>query len=199
MLSSISPLGQRARGGRYWRATTAYLTGTTLAGAALAAAMGAIGALAGAAHWHRGATGAALLAAAAAAAAVADLTGRRAGPRRQVDERWLVAYRDWVHGFGYGMQLGAGVLTIVSTATILLTGLIALVIADPVTAAAVGATFGLARGAMLLSTARVRTAEDLRRLMRRHAAAQRPAAYLAVATAAGTALVAAAAAVTGGW
>jgi hypothetical protein len=38
------------------------------------------------------------------------------GPRRQVDDRWRDQYRGWVYGLGYGVQLGVGVTTIVSSA-----------------------------------------------------------------------------------
>ena len=36
------------------------------------------------------------------------------GPRRQVDENWLVTYRGWVYGAGFGAQLGLAFVTIVT-------------------------------------------------------------------------------------
>ena len=45
--------------------------------------------------------------------------GRRLpGPRRQVDERWLHRYRGWVYGAGFGVQLGLGVATVVTTSAV---------------------------------------------------------------------------------
>ena len=45
-------------------------------------------------------------------ALVFDLGGRALpSVQRQVNEDWLVEFRGWVYGFGFGAQLGAGVAT----------------------------------------------------------------------------------------
>ena len=54
-----------------------------------------------------------------AAAVDADVFGF--GPpflRRQVNQDWLVSYRSWVYGGGFGWQIGAGVTTYVMTAAV---------------------------------------------------------------------------------
>jgi hypothetical protein len=90
------------------------------------------------------------LAVAAFAVDVARRPGLPPGWRRQVDERWVDEYRPWVYGFGWGAQLGAGVLTIVSSAaTYLVMGLAALIGSLP-GGVALGVTFGLTRGLTLL-------------------------------------------------
>ena len=44
MLGSITPLGERGRGSRWWLTTTAYVVGSVVGGVAMGALMGAIGA-----------------------------------------------------------------------------------------------------------------------------------------------------------
>ena len=116
MLGSITPLGERSRGRRWGITVTAFALAATAAGAGLGAVLGAAGGLVGLSATTR--TG--LLAAAVAVAVAVDLVpGLRApGPRRQVNEAWLHRYRGWVYGAGFGLQLGLGVTTIVSTAAV---------------------------------------------------------------------------------
>lgn len=170
MLTSISPLGERARGNR-WSLTVLWLClGAVGGGAAVGAALGALGRalIAGVDSAAR----LVVLAAACAAAAVWDLSGRRLPGRRQVNEDWLVAYRSWVYGAGFGLQLGAAVATVVNTALVPLFMLAALVSGEVAAGLAMGAAFGAVRGASLVLGRRVRTPDDLRRLHRgldRHA------------------------------
>ncbi len=165
MLTSISPLGERARGNR-WSLTVAWLAlGALLGGAAVGATLGALGQALAAAR--AGAAGLAVLAGACAAAAIWDLSGRRLPGRRQVNEDWLVAYRSWVYGSGFGLQLGAAVTTVVNTALVPLFMLAAVLAGDMTAGLMMGAAFGAARGASLVLVRRVRTTGDLRRLHRR--------------------------------
>ena len=165
MLTSISPLGERARGNR-WSLTVAWLAlGALLGGAAVGAALGALGQALAAAR--AGAAGLAVLAAACAAAAAWDLSGRPLPGRRQVNEDWLVAYRSWVYGSGFGLQLGAAVMTVVNTALVPLFMLAAVLAGNMTAGLMMGAAFGAARGASLVLVRRVRTTGDLRRLHRR--------------------------------
>ena len=165
MLTSISPLGERARGNR-WSLTVLWLVlGAVGGGAAVGGGLGALGrASLGAVD---GSTRLVLLAAACGAAAVWDLSGRRFPGRRQVNEDWLVAYRAWVYGGGFGLQLGAAVATVVNTALVPLFMLAALLSGKPVAGLVTGAAFGAVRGATLALGRRVRTPDDLRRLHRR--------------------------------
>jgi hypothetical protein len=114
--------------------------------------------------------GLAVLALAALAGLVSDLGPQRLrlpSWRRQVDERWLTTYRGWVYGAGYGLQLGAGVVTIVPASTTYVVGLAALLTASPPAGVLVGAVFGGVRALPLVFTARTRTPAALTRLMRR--------------------------------
>lgn len=172
MLTSISPLGERARGNRFWRTAAAYTVGSLLGGAAVGAAAGGVGQLAGIDGGHPAAFVA--LAAAAVAGIALDRSRSLPTPRRQVDERWLSTYRGWVYGAGYGLQLGAGVVTIV-TASITYVALVAAVLTGSVVGgAAVGLTFGGARAVPLLGTARVRSTDDLAGFHRRIQQAAEP-------------------------
>ena len=165
MLTSISPLGERARGNRWWLTVGWLAVGAVLGGSAVGAGLGALGqALAG-----RAGDGVriVLLTGACAAAAAWDVSPRRLPGRRQVNEDWLVAYRSWVYGAGFGLQLGAGVATVVNTALVPLFMLAALLAGDTTAGLMMGAAFGAARGATMVLSSRVRTTDDLRRLHRR--------------------------------
>jgi hypothetical protein len=169
MLASITPLGERARGQSWSRAAAAYVVASTAGGAAVGGALGAAGALV------LGGVGVgwrALLAGVGAVFAVlADRGGRLPSIRRQVDERWLMTYRDWVYGAGFGVQLGIGALTIVTSASIYLTWAIELASASTAAGAIVGATFGVTRALPLLTLARVADPGALRAAHRRWQAA----------------------------
>ena len=162
MLTSISPLGERARGNR-WSLTVVWLTlGSVCGGAAVGVALGGLGQASAGALDDR--VRLVVLAAAGAAAAAWDLSGRRLPGRRQVNEDWLVAYRSWVYGAGFGVQLGAAVATVVNTALVPLFMLAALLVGSLPAGLAMGAVFGAARGASLMLVRRARTTDDLLRL-----------------------------------
>lgn len=194
MLASISPLGERARGNRWWLTVAALTAGGTVAGATTGAVVGGAGQLtAWSAAWTGGAaTGA--FAVAAATAAMADGL-RQAGiwpvryvpARRQVNEYWLDRYRGWVYGAGFGVQLGAGVATIVTTATVYLLFVAEFLTRSWAEGAVLGGLFGAARAAPALAAGWARTGSRLRRLHGAMAAADRAAAWATVAGAVGTA------------
>jgi hypothetical protein len=179
MLGSITPLGERSRGRRWGITVTAFALAAGAAGAALGAALGAAGGLVAISAPAR--TG--LLGVAVAAAIVADLVpGLRApGPRRQVNEAWLHRYRGWAYGAGFGIQLGLGVTTIVSTAAVYATGAAAFLAGSAAAGAVVGAAFGLARAATLLVAGGVDEPRALATLDRRLEAWERPARVAALA------------------
>ena len=58
--------------------------------------------------------------------------------RRQVDEAWLGRYRGWVYGAGFGVQLGLGVVTIVTSATVYATVLLCALSGSPPVGLALG-------------------------------------------------------------
>jgi MFS family permease len=169
MLASITPLGERGRRSRWGVTVTAFVIGSTVAGAALGTLAGALGAaaLGGAAdeRWR--------LFVLAGLVALGLLLDLRVGglrvptTRRQVNEDWLVRYRGWVYGAGFGAQLGAGVFTIVTTATVYLVPLAAFLLGSTALGLLVGATFGAVRGVSILPAARSRDTAGLMALHRR--------------------------------
>jgi hypothetical protein len=160
MLASISPLGERTRRQSYAVTVTAYVVASTIAGAALGLALGATGAVVVPASR----TGAVLL---ALALDRSFPDGRLPGPQRQVDERWLTAYRGWVYGAGFGAQLGVGVTTFVTVSAIYVALLGAFLAGSALAGLAVGATFGLARALPVFLTADVHEPGALRARVRR--------------------------------
>ena len=196
MLGSITPLGERGRGSRWWLTVTAYLVGSTLGGVAIGGGLGLIGS---------SIASRTPVAARLAVLAVAVLTGllvdlgvfglRLPTVRRQVDEGWRAGYRGWVWGFGFGIQLGAGVVTVVTTSTVYAAWLAAGLSGGAVAGAAIGATFGLVRAAPVLSVASVQRPDQLLHvdaILARWAAPARRATYAAGAVVAGVALLGAA-------
>jgi hypothetical protein len=80
---------------------------------------------------------------------------------RQVNEDWLGRYRGWVYGSGFGLQLGAGVATIVTSATVYLTLVAEFLVGSALVGALIGATFGIARAAPLAVRGRARSHQQL--------------------------------------
>jgi hypothetical protein len=168
MLTSITPLGERGRGFRWGVTLSFMLLGATLGGAAVGGLLGLLGeatvgsATGASAEWRLY-----LLAALLGAAFVIELgVGGLAIPtiRRQVDERWLNAYRGWVYGFAFGAQLGAGVVTIVSTASVYVTFAACWLAGAPLPGLAIGAVFGVARAGTLFGARGVRDPGALQEL-----------------------------------
>ena len=152
MLASIHPLGERARGQRFAVTVVALTLGSIGGGAIFGALLGALGSFIsgpGSVALRSGA-----LAVAATVGAIVDAGTRRVPSwHRQVNEDWLGRYRGWVYGFGFGAQLGVGVLTIVTTAAVYLTWIAAAMTASPGLGLVVGAGFGLARSVPLFGSA----------------------------------------------
>jgi hypothetical protein len=163
VLASISPLGERARGNRWSVTAAAFAVGSTGAAAALGAALGA--AFAPVPHPAR----LAVAASAAIVAGAADLLAPRRVPtwHRQVDEDWLARLRGWVYGVGYGGQLGLGVVTVVTTATVYAWLAAAAMAGSAAAGAVVGATFGAARAMPLLAVRRAESPTALRATLAR--------------------------------
>ncbi len=89
---------------------------------------------------------------------------------RQVNERWLDAYRPWVYGSGFGFQIGCGLATYITTAAVYLTVVLAALTAGPAVALGVGVVFGLVRGLAVTLTRHVRTPDALLAFHQRFAA-----------------------------
>ncbi len=158
MLSSITPLGQRGRA-IAWRVTaTAYLIGSVLGGLALGGLSAALGSLIPG-PWRASPWAFALVAALLLVGLGLDtgVLGRRLPSwRRQVDEAWRTAYRGWVVGLGFGLQLGFGLVTIITSATTYAVALCAAWAGDLGAGLLLGGIFGLVRALPTLGLGRVR-------------------------------------------
>jgi hypothetical protein len=169
MLSTITPVSERAKGNSYRSTATWFIVGSGAGGATLGAAL-ALAAL-GVRALHPAPTAlgiAALVAAVVAAGSDAGVTGRRLPiHRRQVNERWLDQYRSWVYGGGFGWQIGTGLATYITTAAVYLMVVLAILTASPVAAMAIGTGFGLLRGLAVLLNRRITDPVDLLAFHRR--------------------------------
>jgi hypothetical protein len=175
MLASISPVGEAARGQRWSVTATAYLVASALGGALVGLVAGTLGwALAAAVGTPSTAAVVAVLAVLAAGAVLIDRDVLRVSLpswHRQVDETWLTRYRGWVYGAGFGLQLGAGVLTRIPSAASHLVLVAAAATGSPGGGALVGVTFGAVRAAPLLLAGRHRDPARLNAFHRRMEAA----------------------------
>lgn len=184
MLTSITPLGERGRASRWSVTTTAYLLGSVLGGLVVGALAGAVGGLLPLSTPGVALAACLVLGLAAGLGLLAEL-GRLPAPRglqRQVDEDWLHRYRGWVYGLGYGAQLGVGLVTIVTSTTLYVTLLLAVLTGSPAAGAAVGGVFGLVRALPVLSLRHVHTSAQLTAAAR-HVEALAPVGRRAAATA----------------
>jgi sulfite exporter TauE/SafE len=106
-----------------------------------------------------------------------------------VNEDWLVQFRGWVYGAGFGFQLGLGVITIVTISAVYAVLLAAVMTGSPAGGALIGLAFGLVRGATILGAARIRHPEQLLRLDATLRRWDRPSRRLAIAAEVALALV----------
>jgi hypothetical protein len=169
MLSTLTPLAERARGHRYTRTAAWFVAGSILGGASLGLVMAALAVEVRA----TGADAALLAAAACAACALVAAADARLGGfhlpvhHRQVNERWLDQFRPWVYGAGFGWQIGAGLVTYIKTGALYLMIVLAALTADPWVAVSIGALFGLVRGLAVLLGRGITTAQALTTFHRR--------------------------------
>ncbi len=171
MLSTITPFAERSKGHRFGATCAWFVLGATLGGLALGGLMAALAAAVDAAGTSP--TVVASVGLAAALVALVSDTGI-AGVRlpvhyRQVNERWLDAYRPWVYGAGFGFQIGTGLATYITTAAVYLLVVLGALTGDPVVALALGGAFGLVRGLAVTLTRRVSTPQELLGFHRRFA------------------------------
>ena len=171
MMSSLTPVGERARGQRWGITAAAHVVGAMAGGALLGTLVGSVGWLLG--RLGGGVTEAlpvAVLAVVVVGAAVLEggpVAVRVPTVHRQVDERWLDTYRGWVYGAGYGAQLGFGVVTIIPTWATPAMMAAMLLTRGPSAGAAIGIVYGLARSLPVLTTSRLTDPSRLWRFHRR--------------------------------
>jgi hypothetical protein len=196
MLSTITPFAERAKGHRYAATCSWFVLGATVGGLALGGVTAGLAAATRAVGPTPVAT-ASLGLAAALCVLVSDTGVARAHVpvhHRQVNERWLDAYRPWVYGAGFGFQIGTGVATYITTAAVYLMVVLGALTGDPVVALAVGGAFGLVRGLAVTLTHRVGTPNGLLAFHQRFAALRPRADRFVLASVAVTAVVLAVAA-----
>ena len=170
MLASINPLGERSRNSRFAITFTAYLVGSVAGGAALGALLGLAGAgVHELAPWSAATSAIVVVVLCGAALALdAGVGGLRVPTiHRQVNEDMLNEYREWAYGMNFGFQLGLGVVTIVTTATVYLTFALAALTGAWQTGLLVGGVFGLVRALPMVLVARAYSPHHLRTLFRR--------------------------------
>jgi sulfite exporter TauE/SafE len=198
MLASINPLVERARNQRWGVTYAFYLSGSVAGGATLGVLTGAAGAAANRVVDPPSGVIAAVVVVACVLAVAVDLqVGRLRSPtvHRQVNEDWLARYRGWLYGLGFGYQLGLGVVTVVTTASVYLMIVLAFLTGSVRGGLVIGVAFGLVRALPLLAVAGVRVPGQLRQAMRRAGDQDRVARWatlavvLLVAVAAGTVLI----------
>ena len=102
-----------------------------------------------------------------------------------------------MYGAGFGLQLGAGLATIVTASATYVVLAAAVLSGSVVAGTAIGATYGLARALPVLGFARVRTPGRLRAAMQRVEAWRDPAARVTTAAQAVLVVVAVGLLVTG--
>ena len=178
MLTSINPLVERSRNSRFPVTFTAYLVGSVVGGALFGGVLGLIGAGVHALlPWSEQVTAVAVMAVCAVGllldAGVAGL--RLPTVRRQVNEDMLAEYRGWLYGLVFGFQLGIGVVTIVTTATVYVAFVLAFLSGSPWSGLVIGAVFGIVRALPMLLVIGVREPGQLRRTVRRAQGWARPA------------------------
>jgi MFS family permease len=171
MLSTMTPLAERARGHRYSVTTAWFVAGAVSGGACLGLLMAA---LAAGVHGVRPGPVLEGLVAVGGALVAAASDARLAGfglpvHHRQVNERWLDQFRPWVYGAGFGWQIGTGLATYIKTAAVYLMILLAALTGDPVVALSVGLSFGLVRGLAVFLGSGITSSDRLAGFHRRFA------------------------------
>lgn len=170
MLASINPLGERSRNRSWGITATLYVVGSVIGGAVMGLSSGAIGRVLDELLAPTGTTVAvvAVLLGFAALAFELQLGGIVLPTvRRQVDETWLRRYRAWVYAGGFGVQLGLGVVTVVTTATVYLTWAFAVLTGSLLGGLVIGVTFGLTRALPIFLVSGVESPGELREVLRK--------------------------------
>lgn len=190
MLSTITPLSEEAKGHSYRSTAGWFIIGAGAGGATLGGVMALVAAGLHALTLSPTVLGlVALVCALVAAGSDAGVGGWHLPiHRRQVNERWLDRFRAWVYGAGFGWQIGTGLTTYITTAAVYLMIVLGALTTRPLVALAVGTLFGLLRGAAVLLTRRLHSADRLLAFHRTFTAAGPSVATVVTAVVVGVAL-----------
>jgi hypothetical protein len=102
---------------------------------------------------------------------------RRIGPNRQVNDQWLVAFRGWAAGAGFGLQLGVALATVVNSASTYVV-VVAMALVHSVSSAVwIGLVYGGTRALTVLLGGLIRTPSQLARVDKRLTRVDRPARF----------------------
>jgi hypothetical protein len=176
MLSQITPMAEAGRGRKFEHTAGWFVAGALIGGLTLGSVIAGAAVVVAAAGVSN-TTAVALVAAGAFVSATVDARLLGFGPPfvcRQVNQDWLLNYRSWVYGGGFGWQIGAGVTTYVMTAAVPLMIVIGALGANASAAVAIGAVFGFVRGLAVLMGARLRAPATLTEFHRRFDALAEP-------------------------
>jgi hypothetical protein len=171
MLSTITPIGEAARGARFPQSAAWFIVGGVAGGLTLGGVLALVALVVRSlGPSTTGVAVAACVAALVAAASDARVFGLRLPDHhRQVNETWLDRFRPWVYGAGFGWQIGNGVSTYIVTAAVYLTMVLAGLTASPIVALGIGAVFGTVRGLAVLLGRGITSSERLMAFHRRFA------------------------------
>jgi MFS family permease len=165
MLASLTPFAEAARGQRWAVTATSFSIGAVLAGAAGGLLWSGLGSLVPGGQWRT--IAAAVVLAVALLIDATPLRRRLPLTKRQVNEDWMVTYRGWVYGIGFGAQLGLGFITLVACAAIYATFAIEFLSGSLLAGVVIGAAFGATKAASLLPVGRARDRNAVVALHRR--------------------------------
>jgi hypothetical protein len=160
MLTSINPLGERARRQSFPITAVSYHLGSVAGAILVAILLMLVGrALPPIPAWLLGSL-------AGVAALIEFRRWRVPSMKRQVDENWLPRFRGWVYGVGFGFQLGLGVVTIITSASMYLYLFGLLSLSGWTEAIVVGLVFGTSRALALVLVSQAADPGTLRNVMR---------------------------------
>ena len=163
MLSTLTPLSERSRGKGYFGIVSWYILGAGLGGALLGLVMAAVGsfvALFDPSNTVQLTIGflACLICIISDSPSIGLTLPKHT---RQVNEDWIDLYRRWISASGFGLQIGFGFATYITTSGVYLFALLTILLARPFDAFFIGTGFGFVRGISILFGVGIDTPKSL--------------------------------------
>ncbi len=163
MLSTLTPMSERARGHKYLVTLSWYVLGSTVGGLIMGSMVGLLGLVVEQISFsHSQAVGISGLA--CVVCVLSDWPGvsfKLPTHTRQVNEDWIDHYRVFVYAGGFGLQIGSGYATYITTAGVYLTGVLAVLSGSALRAIVMGIGFGMVRGISILLAGRLESPGEL--------------------------------------